>query len=83
MKVVPIRDGAPALTDIPGMLRKMADDIEAGSHGEVTSAFLLLPVPDDYPKLFGWGDATSPADVVFQYELAKAWMINNLVERRS
>lgn len=33
LKVVPLREGVPLLNDIPGRLRKLADEIEAGERG--------------------------------------------------
>lgn len=80
--VVLLRDGAPALTDIPGMLRSMADEIEAGEHGDVAAAFLLLPSADGYPALFGWGDITGANDPVIQCELAKMWLLTNITSRK-
>jgi hypothetical protein len=81
-ELVQLRDGAPLLTDIPGMLRQMADQIEAGEHGEVGTAFLILPVDDDYPSVFGWGDIEGGNDPVIQLELAKMWLLTNLVARK-
>lgn len=81
LTVVPLRDGAPLLTDIPGMLRRIADAIEAGEHGDVAAAFLLLPVAGDYPQVFGWGDVEGGNDPVIQLELAKMWLLTNLVTR--
>lgn len=80
-EVVELRDGAPLLTDIPGMLRRMADRIEAGEHGEVTTAFLLLPVAGDYPAVFGWGDVEGDRHPALQCELAKMWLLTNMAVR--
>lgn len=41
--------------DIPAMLRKMAEDIEAGRYGEVGEAALVLY--GDTLEVFGWGSA--------------------------
>lgn len=81
-EIVPLRDGAPLLTDIPGMLRELAAQIEAGEHGEVATAFLVIPVDDDFPSVFGWGDVAGGNDPVVQFELAKMWLLNNLVARK-
>lgn len=83
VEVVKIRDGAPLLSDIPGMLRKVADDIEKGEHGDVTSAILVIPVDDDYPELFGWGDVDGGNNPIIQLELAKIWLLQNLTARKS
>lgn len=79
-KVVQLRE-SPSLNDIPGMLRKLAEDIEAGVHGDVSSAYVLLPAEGDYPKIFGFGDVTGEFDPIVQCELAKAWFVENRVRR--
>jgi len=80
-EIVALRDGRPALNDIPAMLRQMAEDIECGSYGDVQSMIVLMPVEDDYPNAFGWGDVSGQNDPIIQCELAKAWFVNNLVRR--
>lgn len=80
-EIVALREGAPLLSDIPGMLRRMADQIEAGEHGDVAVAYLVLPIDEDYPKVFGWGDVAGGNDPVIQFELAKMWLLTNLVTR--
>jgi hypothetical protein len=49
--------------DIPGMLRRLADDIEAGEYTpEAMVAVMLCPSEDEDPdewgriEVFGWGD---------------------------
>lgn len=79
--IVLLRDGGPSLQDIPAMLRLMADQIEAGEHGSVTSMLVLIPEPDDYPRLFGWGDVEGGNQPVIQLELAKLWMLTNMTAR--
>lgn len=71
----------PTLNDISGMLRRMADQIETGEWGKVEGAFLLIPIADDYPKLFGWGNVTGLNEPLVQLELAKHWLCQNLVSR--
>lgn len=41
--------------DIPGMLRRLADDIEAGKWGDVQDTLLILH-NDLGVEVFGWGD---------------------------
>jgi hypothetical protein len=82
-EVVLLCDGAPLLSDIPGMLRAMADQIEAGEHGAVDAAFLVVPVSDAFPLLFGWGDVEGTNDPIIQLELAKTWLLNNITSRGS
>jgi hypothetical protein len=80
-EVIQLRDGAPLLSDIPGMLRQLADQIEAGEHGEVRTAFLLLPVAGGYPAVFGWGDVEGENHPALQCDLAKMWLLTNIVSR--
>jgi hypothetical protein len=79
-KVVQLSD-TPPLTDIVGQLRNLADQIEAGTHGEVDAVFALIPQDDGWPKVFGWGNVSGVQDPVVQFELAKMWLLNNLVSR--
>lgn len=72
---------APPLTDIVAHLRNLADQIEKGTHGEVDAVFALIPSEDGWPKVFAWGDVSGVRDPVIQFELAKMWLLNNLVER--
>lgn len=48
----------PNLRDIPQMLRRMADAIEAGDHGDVTAvvAVALEATGGGRPVVFGFGD---------------------------
>lgn len=59
----------PGLHNIPEMLRKVADAIEAGDYQHNGEAVMLLPNPDGGIEIFGWGtaDATST-----YYMLARA-----------
>lgn len=80
-EIVNLRDGVPLLSDIPGMLRRFADAVESGEYGDVQSLILLLPIADDYPAVFGWGDVEGQNDPIIQCELAKAWFVTSLVKR--
>ena len=79
LNVVPIRDAAPSLADIPGMLRKMAADIEKGEHGKVDSLFVLIPTDEGCPALFGWGDVDDH-NLIVELEMAKAWLLKNMMD---
>lgn len=79
LKVVEI--SSPPLTDIPAHLRKLADAIEAGEHGEVGALFAVMPVEGGYPTVWGWGDIERKNDPVIQFELAKMWLLTNLTIR--
>lgn len=56
--VTPIRDGAPLLNDIPGQLRKLADDIERGGEYPEMEAMLTVGIPasEFTPVFWGWGN---------------------------
>lgn len=69
----------PLLHDIPAMLRKAADDIESGRYGEVQTAYLVLPVPECAPRVFGWGDIDGDRHPVVQFEMARHWLIRDML----
>lgn len=71
------------VSDIPGMLRNLADKIEADEYGKVETLFAVMPVDGDYPKVFGWGAIDGKNDPTIQFELAKMWLLTNMVERRT
>lgn len=79
-EVVQLREG-PLLSDIVGQIRAFADRIEAGEYGEVETVFAILPRAREYPMVLGWGDITNTNDPVIQLELAKHWLLVNLVQR--
>lgn len=57
LKVVKIREGRPLLNDIPGRLRLLADQIEAGEEfGPVEYAFIILDVDKPLPACLGFGN---------------------------
>lgn len=71
------------LSDIPAMLRKLADDIEAGTHGEVALCLAILPRPGDCPAIFGFGPDgdTSDAALIGHLEVAKSVFVNHVMSR--
>jgi hypothetical protein len=81
LKVVPLRD-KPALTDIVAQVRNFADRIESGDLSDISAVFAVVPIAGNYPKILGWGDVAGINDPVVQLELAKLWLLTNLVERR-
>lgn len=78
-EVIPI--SIPNLTDIPAMLRCVADQIEVGDWGKVETAFLVIPREGDFPRLFGWGAIEGSNDPLIQLELTRHWLLTNLVSR--
>jgi hypothetical protein len=81
LTVVPLRDGKPSLNDTVAQIRAFADRIEAGDYGDVEAVFALMPRENDYPKFWGWGNVSGINDPVVQLELAKLWLLTNLVTR--
>lgn len=79
MKVIPLHQG-PRITDIPAMLRQMADQIEGGEL-EARSALFIVPVDSGWPRVFGWGKHLGDHGNIAVCEMAKTWLINNLVAR--
>ena len=71
------------LSDIPAMLRKLADDIEAGEHGDVPLFLGVIPRPGEWPTILGFGPEgdTSDAALIGHLELAKSFFIFNQAER--
>lgn len=69
------------LNDVSTKLRELADKIDAGKHGEVHSTFVVIPRPNDYPVIYGFGLVEGDNNPIVQLELAKVWFTNNLVGR--
>jgi hypothetical protein len=83
IKVIPIRDGRPPLTDIPGRLRSLADNIEAGHNGDISSVIILMPVEGDYPRVLQYGQIEGQTnEPMIQFQLALHWFCANLVIRQ-
>lgn len=79
MKVVPLRSG-PLITDVPAMLRQMADDIESGTV-ECNAALFIIPREGDWPDVYGWGQHLGDHGNIAVCEMTKTWFVNNLVAR--
>lgn len=86
-EIVNIRGGSDVpgdvatLDDIPAMMRQLADRIE---NGEVAadSVLCLVPVPGDWPLVFGWGEHLSSEANIGVLEIAKHWFVANTVVRK-
>ncbi len=72
----------PNLSDIPVMLRKLALDIESGTHGEVDLCLVILPKPAAMPMIFGFGPEgdTSDAALIGHLDIAKHWFLMSYVQ---
>jgi hypothetical protein len=79
-EVVQLRE-QPLLSDIPGMLRNLADNIESGKYEGCDAVLVVMPIAGDYPKTFGFGDVSGLNDPIIQFELAKHWHVEHLVKR--
>lgn len=64
---LPIRN----LSDIANMARGFADDLEAGEHGDLERAVLIIQHEDGTLTTFGWGENTSPYELMGIFEAAK------------
>jgi hypothetical protein len=81
-EVITLRE--TSLRDVPGMMRRLADDIEKGELGNVTQAIMVIPCDvgkNEYPAIFAWGDG-STSDTIMELELAKLFLLMNSVNRK-
>lgn len=79
--VTPLRT-SPPITDIPGQLRQMADDLESGRVEMPDSALFIINRPKAaWPDIFGWGDHMGDIGNVGLLEYAKAFFVHNLTKR--
>jgi len=79
MKVVQFSN-TPALNDVPGRLRWLAEEIEA-NRIKSESAIVLLPISGDYPRIYGYGDVEGENHPIIQLEMAKTAFILNVMRR--
>lgn len=77
MKVVPM---PTRVGDIPGQLRKLADEIDAGEHPEIASITAVADYHDGDLRVFGWGDTDSMRSVAALHA-GLAWMANDRLAR--
>ena len=57
-EVITLREHS--LQDIPAMLRRCADRIEAGEHGTVTAMAAVAQIDGDDIQVWGWGATDCP-----------------------
>ena len=79
--LVLLHDGRPPLSDVPCRLRLLADQIEAGEYGEITASVVVLEGDADWPAVFGFGDMGDARSAIGLCELAKAFLVQNVVSR--
>lgn len=73
--------GRADLSDVPLMLRRLADRYEAGEYGEDQTIFIVIPQNGDYPIVQGFGMVEGPRDPLVQLDLARAGILNHVVRR--
>lgn len=64
------------VSDIPAMLRNMADRVEAG---EVDATSMLTIAIGDEIQFFNWGDSISPMEILGYIEYAKLEWIDDYI----
>ena len=67
------------LNDIPGMLRKFADDIEAGEYGKALTVLAAMETEEGFHS-FGWGAADCAVRNAGLFEIAKQTQIESAME---
>lgn len=70
--------GLPNLNNIPAMMRAVADQIEAGEHGEIECATLVTFGPSTGVQSFHWGGNDGAHDRIGLLESAKFGILTNL-----
>lgn len=80
-RVVPLRPGRALLSDIPGMLRQTADQIENGQIKDVEYALFIIPRPGEWPAVYGWGEIKDDYTNIGILELTKIWFAQQRTER--
>jgi hypothetical protein len=65
---------ATDLSNVPALLRKLADDIEAGKYGQVHAAGVVLEAAE--LPIFGFGVTGTPQNVSELFALAHTKMIH-------
>jgi hypothetical protein len=62
---------SPALTNVPAMLRRMADDIESGKSPAPHSVLLVATHDDRETGLYLWGEYLNAYEVIGVLDLVK------------
>lgn len=73
--------GRADLSDVPLMLRRLADRYENGDYGDDQTVFVVVPRNGDYPIVMGYGMTEGPRDPLVQLDLARAGILNKVVRR--
>jgi hypothetical protein len=71
----------PLISDVPEMLRLMADEIERGEHVVPWAVFAYPADNHSWPAVFGWGPVPNDMAVVGLLEMAKTFMVTKRTKR--
>lgn len=66
------------LRDVPAMLRRLADDLEAGQYGEVSDLVAVCLPAGAAPAVFSFGDS-DPLASIGLLEIGKAFLTQQVV----
>lgn len=70
----------PRVGDIPAMLRKLADEIEAGEHPELTAVHAVLDHDDCQLQIRMFGRMSGPYDSIGAFQTAIAMLTKSRLE---
>lgn len=82
--VTHFNDGRPPLNDIPARLRLLADELEAGAHGEYENCLVIIPQGRqnaDYPIMFGYGSVDDYNNPIITLTLVLQKWIDRVMKR--
>lgn len=65
--------------DIPAMLRKCADQIEAGEYGEPECMAATL-YTDEGSVVFGWGASSDEHRCISLFQIGSAQLVRNMLD---
>lgn len=80
LTVVPIRESTTLVNDIPGQLRQLADRIDAGEV-EAKTVICVIPIDDDWPRIFGWGEDLGDFWRIGLLQTAVTWFATRITGR--
>lgn len=71
-----------SLLDVPTQLRQLADEIEVSDYKSNLVVVVRKIDHEDYPLIYGFGKgADDTPNAVMELELAKMFLLNNIVRR--
>lgn len=83
LSVVSLHDGRPSLQDIPARLRLLADQLEAGDHGDYYNCLVIIPqLHNEWPIMWGYGDVDGVNSPIITLTLALQMWIDKQMARK-